>query len=242
MSRKLKTILITVGSLAVVILLLGFLFEVKTIQVEGNTFFSDEVVAKEVCNSVIEKNVLTARMRFLLGLSPKLPYVDSYEMTFPDRGTIKITLNEKKIVAGIKYMSQYIYFDRAGIVLRSSDVEEEGIPVFETEAETTFSLYEKVQMKNAGQLGQIMNLAELFEAYDVHWDRVEFDSMDNATLYCGETDIKLGKKDDYDTQISALSEILKKIEKNKLSGSIDMTNYKYNDDVSLRRKNKIQSK
>ena len=133
-------------------------------------------------------------------------------------------------------MNQYIYFDRDGVVLKSTDTEEEGIPLFETDTMTTFSLYDKVKVDDESLLDQIMNLSRLLEAYDVKWDRVVFDASNNATLYSGDIDVELGKREDYDVQLSALSQVLKKAAKEKISGSINMVNYEYKDDIVIKKK------
>ena len=122
-------------------------------------------------------------------------------------------------------MNQYIYFDKDGMVLRSTSEELPDIPLFETKTMTTFTIYEEVKMEDEELLGQIMNLANLFQHYGVDWSRVVFDNNNAAYLYAGEIQVKLGKKDSYDEQISALSSVLAKAREEQLSGEIDMTNY-----------------
>ncbi len=221
-------------SVAVVLILLVFLFRVTDITVEGNTFFSQDVVVNEVCNTFLDKNVITSYIKNHLGFASRLPYVREYEVTYPGIHQIHIRLYEKKIVAGISYMNQFIYFDKDGTVLKSSSEELEGIPLFETKTMTTFTLYEKVQMEDEGLLKQIMNLSQLFLHYGVSWDRVVFDTKNAAFLYTGGIQVKLGKKDSYDEQVSALASVLKTAEEKKLSGEIDMTNYHFKGDIILK--------
>jgi cell division protein FtsQ len=138
-------------------------------------------------------------------------------------------------VAGISYSNQYIYFDKDGMVLQSSDQPLEDIPLFEIKNLTTFTLYSKVQMEDEGLLEQILNLANLFQHYEVSWDKVEFDTNDEAYLYTGDIKVLLGKKDNYDQEISALSSVLEKITKNNRKGEIDMRNYKVKGDIILKK-------
>lgn len=129
-----------------------------------------------------------------LSLTPDLPFVREYEVSYPSTNEIHIKLYEKSIVAGIAYSNQYIYFDKDGIVLQSSDKAVKGIPLFETKNLTTFTLYSKVQMEDDSLLNQILNLANLFKHYNVNWDKVVFDSKNEAYLYAGEIQVSLGKK------------------------------------------------
>lgn len=223
-------------TVAGILLLVVLLFQVTTVTVEGNTFFSEEVVASEVCGSFMDRNIVGSWLKNHLGFSVKLPYVREYEITYPGMHQIHIKLYEKKIIAGIVYMNQYIYFDKDGMVLRSSSEELPDIPLFETKTMTTFTIYEEVKMEDEELLGQIMNFANLFQHYGVDWSRVIFDNNNAAYLYAGGIQVKLGKKDSYDEQISALSSVLAKAQENQLSGEIDMTNYHLKGDIILKKK------
>ena len=108
-------------------------------------------------------------------------------------------------MAGISYNNQYIYFDKDGMVLKSTSKSVSDIPLFETKTMTTFTMYEKVQMENEELLSQILNLANLFSHYQIKWDKVEMNEKDEAVLYSGKVKVLLGKKDNYDEQVSALA-------------------------------------
>lgn len=219
-----------------IIVLLAFLFRVTKITVEGNTFFSEEVVASEVCHTFLDKNTITAFVKNHLGFTPELPYVREYEISYPGIHEIHIKLYEKKMIAGIAYMNQYIYFDKDGMVLKSTNEEIQGIPLFETKTMTTFTLYKEVEMEDEALLKRIMNLSQLFQHYDVMWDRVVFDNENAAFLYSGDIKVSLGKKESYDEQISALSSVLATARAENLSGEIDMSNYHLKGDIIFERK------
>lgn len=223
-------IAVPAGVIIVTVLLL-LLFRVTKVTVEGNTFFSEEVVASEVCGSVLDKNTISSFLKNRLGFTPNLPYVRECEITYPGMNEIHIKLYEKKIIAGISYMNQYIYFDKDGSVLRSTNEEIADIPLFQTKKMTTFTLYDKVQMEDEDLLGQILNLANLFQHYEVAWDEVIFDEEDAAFLYVGDIKVSLGKKKSYDEQVSALSSVLDTAREKNFSGEIDMTNYCVKGDI-----------
>lgn len=218
----------------IIIALCLLIFRVEKVTVEGNTFFSEDVVASEVCGSFWDKNVISSFVKNRLGFTKELPYVRECEVTYPAHNEIHITLYEKTILAGICYMNQYIYFDKDGMVLRSTEEPIESVPIFQTNTMTTFSLYEKVKMEDEGALDQIMNLASLLQHYEITWDRVEFDDEDAAFLYTGDIKVSLGKRDNYDDQISDLASVLKTAKKKNLSGEIDMTNHNFKDDIILK--------
>jgi cell division protein FtsQ len=202
-----------------------FFFRVSEVTVEGNSYYSESQMAEMFQDNVLERNVLSFWLLDKLSLTPELPFVTEYEITFPSVNTVHVRLYEKTVVAGISYMNQYIYFDNEGMVLKSTDEPEKKIPLFETKNLTTFTLYSKVKMEDETLLEQILNLANLFQHYEVDWDTVTFNEDNEAYLYAGDITVKLGKRDNYDEQISALASILEQAKKKKLKGTMDLTGY-----------------
>ena len=192
--RKSHKGLWVIGAVVVILLFCAFFFRVKKVSIEGNTYYSSREMEEKFQSNIFEKNILTFWLMQKLSLTPDLPFVREYEVSYPSTNEIHIKLYEKSIVAGIAYSNQYIYFDKDGIVLQSSDKAVKGIPLFETKNLTTFTLYSKVQMEDDSLLNQILNLANLFKHYNVNWDKVVFDSKNEAYLYAGKFRCLLVKK------------------------------------------------
>lgn len=211
-----------------------FFFRVKKVSIEGNTYYSQQQMAEMFQTNIFEKNILSFWLLDKLSLTPSLDFVREYEVSYPNVNEIHIKLYEKTIVAGIAYSNQYIYFDKDGMVLQSADKAVEGIPLFEPDSMTTFTLYKKIQMENEDLLGQIINLANLFQHYRIKWDRVQFGENSEVYLYSGDIRVDLGKKDNYDEQISALASILEQMQKEGKKGTIDMSSYEVKGTVILR--------
>ncbi|MCH5252887.1 MAG: hypothetical protein J1F22_07925 [Lachnospiraceae bacterium] len=237
--KKYKVWLILLAVI-VIIAFCAFFFRVKKVTVEGNTFYSQTQMAEMFQSNFLERNVLSFWLLDKLSLTPELDFVREYEVSYPSMNEIYIKLYEKTITAGIAYTSQYIYFDKDGMVLQSTDKPVEGIPLFETKSLTTFALYEKVQMEDEELLKQIMNLSYLFQHYEVTWDKVQFNDKNEAFLYVDKIKVSLGKQDNYDEQISALPSILKPVLEQKYEGEIDMTNYVVKGDVIMKTPNKVK--
>lgn len=230
-----KKLWILLGVLCV-LLFCVFFFRVKKVTIVGNTYYSQSDMVEMFQSNIFEKNILTFWLMNKCSLTPDLEFVREYEVSYPNVNEICIKLYEKPIVAGIAYSNQYIYFDKDGMVLQSEEKPIENIPLFETKNLTTFSLYNKVQMEDEGLLKQIMNLANLFQHYKVKWDKVEFDEENNAILWIKKIQVLLGKKDNYDEQISALSSVLENnSQKENQEGTFDLRNYKIGGDIILKR-------
>lgn len=212
-------------AVAVIVVFCIFFFRVTEVTVEGNTYYSESQMEEMFQQNVLERNLLTFFLLDKLSLTPELPFVREYEVSYPSVNRVHIHLYEKTIVAGIAYSNQYIYFDNDGMVLKSAGKPVKDVPLFETKNLTTFTLYEKVQMEDENLLEQILNLANLFQHYEVNWDKVQFNTKNEAILYAGDITVKLGKRENYDEQISALASILAKAQEQKLKGTMDLTGY-----------------
>lgn len=235
---KKKKIWVLLG-IVLILLFCTFFFRVKKVTIQGNTYYSQEDMVEMFQSNIFHRNVLTFWLMNKCSLTPKLDFVREYEVSYPNVNEIAIKLYEKKIVAGIAYSNQYIYFDKDGMVLRSEKNPIKDIPLFETKNLTTFSLYKKVQMEDEELLEQIMNLANLFQHYKVKWDRVEFDEFDNATINIKKIRVLLGKKKNYDEEISALASVLENnSHKENQEGTFDLRNYKVGGDIILKRNQK----
>ena len=140
------------AGIVIVLLFCVFFFRVRKVTVEGNTYYSESDMITIFQKHFWEKNVLSFWVMDKCSLTPKLDFVREYEVSYPNVNEIHIKLYEKRIVAGIAYSNQYIYFDKDGMVLRSEQKPAAGIPLFATKNLTTFTLYEKVQMEDEALL------------------------------------------------------------------------------------------
>lgn len=84
-------------------------------------------------------------------------------------------------------------------------------------------------------LSQILNLANLFQHYGITWDKVQFNEKNEAFLYSGNIKVNLGKRENYDEQMSALSSVLKQALQKKMAGEIDLADYMVKGTVILSR-------
>ncbi len=217
-------------TIIIVIVFCAFFFRVKKVTIEGNTYYGTEKMVEMYQSNIFQKNILTFWLMEKLSLNPDVPFVREYEVTYPTVNEIHIVLYEKKIVAGIDYSKKYIYFDKDGTVLRSTDKPIEGIPLFETETMTNFTLYQKVQMEDESLLQQIMNLSTTFQENKLTWDKVVFNKQKEATLYIGDLEILLGKRDNYDESVYALANIVETASQ-KGKRTIDLSRYQVGDTI-----------
>jgi cell division protein FtsQ len=236
MEKRLKKTLII---FVVVCILVGcdiFFFRVTEVTVEGNTFFSQAEMEKKLCTSKLDYNTSTFFLRNLLGHRVSLPFVRQYEVTFPGVHKVHIKLYEKTIVSGVKYMNEYVYFDKDGMVLESSNTPKNNVPVFEVSGMKKFSLYQVVQMQDQDMLKEMLDIANLITHYNIKAERIVFDSTNQVNIYSGNVRVILGKGQNHDDAMSALRSVLPKAAEQNLQGQIDMSNYSAGDNIILKKK------
>ena len=210
----------------VVLLILWFVFLVRDVSVEGNTFFPEEKVAETYQSHFWQRNMLTGLIMDGLGFTDDPPYVRESELSYPSFGELHIKLYEKTILAGVLFSSNYIYFDRDGMVLKTTSEALPDIPYFESEDVTDFTLYKTLSTKRKELIDQMLNLAGRLMYYKIQWDTAQFDTEGNATIKSGKVSVLLGKRADYDEMISILPDILNTAKDEDVRGYIDMENYK----------------
>ncbi len=226
---------IIIAIVVVLILIMWFLFRIRTITVEGNTFFNESQVAETYQTSFFQKNVLTNLIYDALGFTKDPPYVREAELSYPSFGELHIKLFEKTILAGVKFSRHFIYFDKDGMVLKTTEEELKDIPYFETDDVTDFTLYQTLSTGREELLPQMLNMSSRLTYYKIDWDKAEFDTEGHATLHSGKVTVKLGRRSDYDEVISILPDILSTAKKSGDKGTIDMTNYKAGSTIIFRK-------
>ncbi len=229
---------IIVAIVAVLLISLWFLFKIRTVTVEGNTFFKEDEVAKTYQTSFFQKNVLTNLIYDALGFTKDPPYVREAELSYPSFGELHIKLVEKKILAGVKFSRHYIYFDKDGMVLKTTEEEIKDIPYFETDDVTDFTLYQTLSTGREELLSQMLNMSSRLTYYSIDWDKAVFDTEGHAELHSGKVTVKLGRRSDYDEVISILPDIMKTAKRSGDKGTIDMTNYKAGSTIIFKKDSK----
>lgn len=231
--RILKRFFIVVGVLIVLVLGLYYGFHINTIEIEGESVYSDEEIEKSVFSRRFSDNELVFRLYNKLYGVNKLPFIEDIDVKYVNRDSVLLHVYEKKISGCIKYMGQYVYFDKDGIVLQSLSEHKDGVPMVTGIKFGDFSIGEAFSVKDEKLFSKIMNISQLISHYKIDVSRIH-SSADGIILYSGKIRVYLGKKDMYDDQLAALSSVLKTTKKKNLKGSIDMSDYNSGDKIVLK--------
>lgn len=206
---------------------------ITDVKVEGGEIYSDQEIISSAMSDKYDYHTLYFLAKSKLGRVSCLPFVQEIDVEWKSPSAIVLHVYDKTISGCVKYMGQYIYFDKDGVVLQSLAEPMDGVPVVTGIKFGKFTLNEAFEVKDSSLFETIMNLSRLIKHYKVQVDQIKFDGK-NVTLYSGKVEVYLGQKDFYDDDMAALASVLKKTNKKGLAGTINMENFNSGDRIILK--------
>lgn len=232
--KWLKRIGISIIVLVIIVFFSYFWFHITDVEVIGNKIYSKKEIKASVFSRRFSDNELALWFyENMLGVG-ELTFVENIDIEYSKRNKVVIRVYEKTISGCIKYMGQYIYFDKDGVVLQSMGRHRKGIPIVTGIDFGNFTIGEKFDVEDEGLFSSIMNVSQLISHYKVSVQRIHI--KDNKlTLYSGKVTVYLGKHEHYDDAVAVLPDILGK--EAKASGYVDLSDFEMGD-VVVFKKNK----
>lgn len=227
-SKRLMKLII----ICLVIIIFGIILfitcRVDTVIVEGNSHYTEEEIKQKVMTEKTDVNTILLYLRYKYGKVESIPFVEDVDIKIVNKNTVKIQVYEKIITGCIEYMGGYMYFDKDGIVVESSEEKLAGIPYVKGLKFNQIILYEKLDVEKKSLFEVILNLTQLIQKFELDIDTIEFNSDYEVTLYSQDIEILLGKRDTYDEQLAELKNLLPNAKGKKII--LDMQDFKEGQD------------
>ncbi len=221
--------------LCLIIIIPAFILSVTcrldTVIVEGSSHYTEEELQDKVITKKTDGNTILLYLRYKYGRVDSIPFVEDIDIGLINKNTIKIQVYEKAITGCIEFMGGYMYFDKDGIVVESSDEKLENVPFITGLSFNQIVLYEKLEVQKKALFNVILNLTQLIQNFGLNVETIRFDSDLEVTLYSGDIKILLGKRDNYDEPLAELKNLLPNAEGKKLT--LDMKNFKEGQDTII---------
>jgi len=197
-------------------------FRLKNIEVNGLTRYTEAEFTGKLEQGFLTS--LTPVFCLVDNLYQKeIPFVEKYEIEYIDRQSAEIYVHEKRVTGCVIIMGRYMFFDKDGIVVESSDTVLPGIPVIKGLKFDEITLYRKLKVQKESLFDTILELTRLIEQHEILVKELSFDSGYKVTLELDGVTVQLGKRTSYDEVINALAGILSTIPGR--TGVLDMQNY-----------------
>lgn len=198
-------------------------YSIKTVYVEGNVHYTEEEIKEMVLDGPLSNNSLYLSVKFRNKGMENIPFVDVMNVTVLEPDTIKITVYEKALAGYIEYLDTYMYFDRDGYVVETSNIRTVGIPQITGLNFDYMVLGEKLPVADDGVFEGIMQITNLLDRFDLIVDKIYFQSDMDIVLYFGGIRVILGDDSNLEEKIMILPTFLKDLEGQK--GTLYMSNY-----------------
>ena len=214
--------------IVLIIIACGMQLRIRKVDVVGNETYTDEEAEQLIFSDYWERNTLICLYNSLTNKKKEIPFVDDYKIVLRSPFECELRFYEKAPVGCIKYMSNFMYFDKDGIMIESSDKRLDKVPIIEGLNFGYIVLGRKLPVDNKLLLNSIMNITQQMSLYDMDCDIIRFNETGNtltAVLGGGDIAVNLGTDDDLAAKISALNDMLPEIKSRGLKGTLDLSSY-----------------
>lgn len=221
-------ILLTVFFLLLILLVGGGFYiinnyRVATVYVDGSLHYTNEEIMDMVMGGRFGDNSLYLSLKYRDKGIENVPFIEMMDVNIEAKDTIRITVYEKALAGYVRYLGRYVYFDKDGIVVETSEEETAGIPQVTGLAFDHVILHEPLPVDKPELFDEILNITQQLAKYSLVADRIYFDSSYQVTLYFGNAKVALGENVDIDEKIMKLQHILPNLLGK--SGTLDMREY-----------------
>ncbi|MBO4902449.1 MAG: FtsQ-type POTRA domain-containing protein [Lachnospiraceae bacterium] len=229
MKTSKRTIVLFIVLLVLILLTTSALFVIKnrfsvdTVNVIGNEHYTDQEIIDLVMTGKYGHNSVYLYLKYHNKEVGSIPFIEQTDIELVSPREVKIQVYEKAVAGYVEYLGHYLYFDKDGIVVESSNRQMEGIPFVTGLHFDHVVLHEKLPVDDEGIFKLVLNITQLLTKYEISTDRIYFDSVDHITLYFGNVRIYLGTSEHLDEKINKLQYLLPKLE--GMSGVLHMENY-----------------
>lgn len=202
-------------------------FSVTQVTVDGNAHYTDEQIKEMILPK--EKwmnNSLYLAAKYRNKEIKDIPFIEMMDVEIVSNHAIRINVYEKALAGCVNYLGNYMYFDREGIVVESSDRLTDGVPQIKGLSFDHVVVHEKLPVEDATIFSKILNVTQLLEKYELKADKIFFGSEKDITLYFGEARVYLGKDENLDEKMMQLVPILPHL--SGKSGILNMENFDEN--------------
>lgn len=201
-------------------------YKVNTVYVDGNVHYTNEEVMDMVMTGRYGSNSLYLALKYKNKGIEGVPFVEKMDVSILNPNTIRINVYEKALAGYVEYLGRYMYFDKDGIIVESSQEKTPSIPQVTGLQFGYVVLNEPLPVENDNIFKKILSITQLLDKYELAADKIYFDSDYNLTLYFENVRVTLGNSDEIDDKIMRLQYMLPTLEGK--SGTLRMENHTKN--------------
>ena len=209
-SHKIYALTVMVLGLAIILLALFLLFYVQRIEVEGNEYTDSQEIVDLVEEDPLSMNSLYLLYKYRFTDYDMPGSLDSMKVSLAAPWSVRVTVDEKKILAYVQNGEQNVYFDEEGLVVKMDSEALEGVPCVEGLDVSGAELYKTLGNGDEALFRSILDVTCQVREFELSPDRIVC-SGEDIQLWFGEICVLLGDDITAD-KIAQISPILAKLE------------------------------
>ncbi|MCR5687498.1 MAG: cell division protein FtsQ [Lachnospiraceae bacterium] len=221
--RVLLTAVIIMAAVCGLLLFLWHHYSITSVTVTGNSHYTSDEIKEMVFTGPYSYNSLVLSVMYRDRTIKDIPFIEKMDVDIVSANSVRINVYEKAVAGYVEYLGHYMYFDKDGIVVESSNRVIEGIPFVTGLSYDHVVLHEQLPVKKPAVFLTILNVTQLLGKYDISTDRIAFDADERITLYFGNARVFLGTDDFIDEKINEMHLLLPQLR--GYSGTLHMENY-----------------
>lgn len=196
----------------------------EQVTVEGNRHYTKQQIMHMVMSGPLGNNSLFLSLKYKEKKITGVPFVDSITVTVTSNDSIKISVYEKALAGYIKYLDQYVYFDKDGFAIESSTMLTEGIPQVCGIVFNSVELGKKIGAEDDTLFLRTLDVTNLMRKYSLSVDKIYFHEDGDLTIYFGDVRVDLGNESTHlEDKVMDLPQFLQKLE--GMKGVLNMEKY-----------------
>jgi len=194
------------------------------IYVDGNTHYTNQQIIDIVMDGPLGDNSVVLSLKYKNKKITDVPFVDAITVEVVSSDSIRIRVFEKALAGYVKYLDRYIYFDKDGTVVESSDVLTAGIPQVTGIVFSGIQVGKPLSSDDTDIFARTLDLTKLLGKYELSADRIHFHENGEVTVYFGNARVDLGTDEEgIEDKVMLLGTFLERV--GNLSGVLDMEEY-----------------
>jgi cell division protein FtsQ len=214
--------------LALLIVIAGFCLYFSTYTLESVKIVGCEAIDQETIKDIITENevmgntVLTyIKLKFTK--IEDVTFLSKLDYEIASNHTLEVDVYEKSMAGCVEYMDSYVYFDKDGIVLDSSDKLVDGVPCITGMSFDMWEMGEKLPVDDESKFQSILSITQLIEKYGLEIQGIRFTAENEIILMHDDITIELGEGEYLAIQMMNLGSILDGLE--GMSGTLYMKDF-----------------
>ena len=196
---------------------------VREVTVTGNSRYAEEEIVSLVFPKNMDWNSAYLFFREKTQDHVQIPFVEDYKVEFLSPTHVEVIVHEKSVVGYVSYMGSYMYFDKDGIVVESTDQALYGIPEISGLHFGQIVLHKPLPVEDSRIFEEILNLTQLLSLRKLEVNGIRYNSKGEASLKINNVEVVLGDGSQMDGKISALASMMPEIR--DLEGTLYLDNY-----------------